>query len=249
MIYPKVSIITPTYNVENTLQDTLNSVLNQSYNNIEHIIVDGCSIDNTKKILESYNNNNSKILIESDCGLYDAINKGIQLATGDIIGILNADDVFFDNDTISNITKHFINDNNLEACYGNIVFISNSNKIIRNYNVKNWTIHRFQWGFMPPHPSFFCKKNVYEKLGLYKIDYKIAADFELLIRYLYIHKIKIIYIPLNTTKMKTGGISTSGFKSIFVLNKEILRACKSNGLYTNYFMLYLKYFKKILEFI
>jgi glycosyltransferase involved in cell wall biosynthesis len=247
----KVSIITPTYNVEKTINDTLNSIMNQTYREIEHIIVDGNSKDNTINIINGYKNINSKIIIENDKGLYDAINKGIKIATGDIIGILNADDIFYNNRVIEDVVEKFEIETCLDAIYANIIFIkdNNPNKTIRNYNSKYWKPIKFAWGNMPPHPSFFCKKRIYEELGLYKLNYKIAADYELLIRYLYIHKINVKYVDIITTKMRIGGISTSGIRSILLLNKEILRACKENRIYTNYFMLYSKYFFKILQYI
>jgi glycosyltransferase involved in cell wall biosynthesis len=250
----KVSVITPTYNVEKTISETLNSIKNQTYTDIEHVIVDGNSNDETINIIKNYikyNYVNSKIIIEEDKGLYDAINKGINIATGDIIGILNADDTFYNNNVIEDVVKRFQLEKNLDAIYGNIIFISNHNpdKSIRNYNSKNWNPNKFAWGIMPPHPSFFCKKLIYLELGLYKINYKIAADYELLIRYLFINKINVKYTDMITTKMRMGGISTSGFKSVLLLNKEILRACKENHISTNYFKLYLKYFIKIFEYI
>lgn len=246
---PKISIITPTFNVEKTLQDTLNSVVSQTYTNIEHIIVDGCSSDKTIELLNLYDNKNAIILSEKDKGLYDAINKGINLASGEIIGILNADDIFFDNEVIANIVDSFNLDADLQAIYGNIVFVNKSNKVIRKYNANRWNSDKFRWGFMPPHPSFFCKKLVFQKFGYYEIDYKISADFELLIRFIFTNRINVRYVPITTTIMRMGGVSTKGIRSVIILNREILKACKKNSIYTNYLMLYSKYFKKVFEFV
>lgn len=247
--YPKISIITPTYNSDKTLQDTLNSVLNQSYNNIEHIIVDGCSKDNTIKILKRYDNDKSKILIEADSGLYDAINKGIKLATGDIVGVLNSDDVFNDYEVISNIAQAFKLEKNLDSIIGDIVFINRNSKIHRKYSSLNWNPKKFAWGMMPPHPSFYCKKHLFEKLGFYRNDFIIAADYELMMRFLLVNNITYKYLPMVFVKMSLGGTSTKNLSSKIIINKEVLYACKLNGINTNIFKLFIKYIFKFFELI
>ena len=245
----KVSIITVCFNSEKTIERTINSVLSQNYSNIEYIIVDGDSNDSTIQIIEKYKNSIQKFVSEKDDGIYDAINKGISISTGDIVGILNSDDIFSNQSIISDIAKVFIEKPQLDSIIGNIAFINDMEKIVRVYNSKSWRPNRLQYGFMPPHPSFYCKRELFHKLGGYKKDYKIAADYELLIRFLKIHQ--ITYYQLNTVMvyMNLGGVSTNGFKSIFLLNREVKRACEENGLNTNYLKLYSKYFLKILEFI
>ncbi len=245
----KVSIITVVYNNEKTIADAIESVLAQSYPHIEHIIVDGLSKDNTMKVVHSYADRLGKIISEKDNGLYDAMNKGIRAATGDIIGILNSDDFFQNSEVIGKVVDAFIQHKNLEATIGDIVFVNEKNKIVRHYSAKAWTTKKFTWGYMPPHPSFFVKKQLFDELGYYKLDYYIAADYELLIRFLAIQKIKWIYLPLITTRMRLGGKSTKNLRSNQILNKEILRGCKENGLRSNYAMIYSKYFKKVFELL
>lgn len=244
----KISIITVCFNSVKFIETTILSILEQSYQDIEYIIIDGGSTDGTVEVIKKYDKSIHKWSSESDDGIYDAMNKGICFATGDIIGILNSDDSFYNKDVISNIASCFLTNIKLDAVISNIVFINNQNRIIRNYTSKNWNINKFAWGYMPPHPSFFCKRYLFENFGVYKTDYKIAADFEILLRFLHIYKISFKYIPLITTKMRMGGASTKNFKSIFTINKEIRRACLENQIYTNYIMIYLKYFSKIFEF-
>lgn len=247
----KITIITPSFNVESTLKDTLNSVDSQTYKNIEHLIIDGNSTDNTLEVFKANKNLKSMIISEPDNGLYDAINKGILMASGEVIGILNADDVFHDENVISKIMEQFVTNKNLDAMYGNIIFTKklDLSKIVRFYKANKWNPNRFAWGFMPPHPSFFCKKELFNSFGLYKLDYKIAADYELLIRFIYVNKIKVKYLSMTTTIMRIGGISTNGIKSNIILNSEILKACKANNLYSNYLMIYSKYFFKIFDLL
>lgn len=247
----KISIITIVYNNVESLPNTFKSIAEQTYDNIEYIVVDGGSKDGTVDVIRQNEAIISKWVSEPDKGLFDALNKGINMCSGDVIGVLHSDDIFYDKNTIANIAATFERDDSLEAVFSDIVFISkeNPNKVIRRYSSKKWNPNKFVWGYMPAHTAFFVKKKCYEELGLYKTDYKISADYELLIRFLKISKVKYKYLPTICTKMRVGGLSTSGFKSLRVLNKEIIRACKENGLYTNNFMLYSKYFTKIFEFI
>jgi glycosyltransferase involved in cell wall biosynthesis len=244
----KVSIITATYNSASTIRDTLESVANQTYKDIEHIIVDGLSNDETLEIVREYPHV-AKIISEPDQGIYDAINKGIQLAQGEVVGILNSDDFLSSNFVITKIVESFNEDT--DAIIADITFVSPSDvsKTIRYYSSKNWRPNLFRWGFMPPHPSFYLRKEYYDNFGLYKNSYKIAADYELLIRMLYINKLNYKYINLQTVTMRTGGVSTENFMSRYTLNKEIIKACAENGIYTNMIMLVLKYFIKVFEFL
>lgn len=246
----KVSIVTICYNSGKTLEKTIQSIASQSYNNIEYIVVDGGSKDNTVDIIKKYNDVVSQWVSEPDNGLYDALNKGIRMATGEVVGVLHSDDIFYDEHVIQKVADGFIS-NGTDAVFADIQFVrhENLNKVIRHYSSKKWHPGRFVWGFMPAHTSFFVKKSKYEELGYYQTDYKIAADYELLIRFLNKNKVSYTYLPMVTTKMLIGGASTSGIKSVIILNKEIKRGCKENGLYTNNFMLYSKYFTKIFEFI
>jgi glycosyltransferase involved in cell wall biosynthesis len=246
----KISIITVTWNVESTLADTIESVKKQNYGDIEYIIIDGGSTDGTLNLAKTYSDTIHLIISEPDTGIYDAINKGIRAATGDVIGFLHADDLLSDDTIVENIAFEFDHDENLESVIGDIVFVKqfDPTKVVRNYSSQKWEPSKFAWGFMPPHPSFFCRKAVYSKYGLYKTDYKIAADYELLIRYLLVKKVSYKYLPLVTTRMRLGGVSTRGIKSLVLLNKETKRALRENNIYTNYFMIYSKYVFKIFEF-
>lgn len=248
---PKVSIITVAYNSGTTISDTIQSIINQDYPNIEYIIVDGKSQDNTLQIIEKY----SKVfpikwISESDKGLYDAMNKGIMMASGDIIGILNSDDFYHRTDAISKIVDGF-RDEETDCVFADMRYVhsENLNKTVRYYSSRNFKPTKFKWGYMPGHPTFFVKSKFFRTIGYYKIDYEIAADFELLIRFLHTHKLRYKYLPIDLLKMRIGGKSTESFRSNLLLNKEIVRACKENGIQTNVFRLYLKYFVKIFEFI
>jgi glycosyltransferase involved in cell wall biosynthesis len=245
----KVSIITVVYNNVTTIRKAIDSVLSQDYNQIEYIIIDGGSTDGTLNIIKEFGNR-IKYVTERDQGLYDAMNKGIRLSSGDIVGILNSDDTFFDTGVVSSVISGFEN-NDVEAIVADILFVTKLDnfKIIRRYSSKTWSPEQFAWGLMPPHPSFFVRKSLFDSFGLYKTDYKIGADYELLIRFLFVNRIRWVYLPLVTTKMLLGGASTNGIKSTITLNKEILRACRENGVKTNYFMIYSKYFFKPFEFI
>lgn len=181
--------------------------------------------------------------------MYDALNKGIELATGNIVGILNSDDFLYDNGVIEKVINIF-KDNNVDAVFGDVQFIDPvlTSKVVRYYSSKHFTSGRFKFGYMPAHPSFYVKRECYEKLGYYKTNYKIGADFELLVRFLYIHKIRFKYLEIPFVSMRTGGLSNKSVFSNFILNKEIARACRENGLNTNYFFIYSKYIIKIFEF-
>ena len=249
----KVSLITVTFNSGMTLRDTIQSVLSQSFPDIEYILVDGLSQDRTIKIVKEYEplfQNRLKWVSEKDSGLYDAMNKGIRMATGDIIGIINSDDFYFRNDVITKIVEAF-NDNNVQAIYGDVRFVNPNNldRTVRYYSSKRFVPSLFRFGFMPAHPTFFTYRKYFDQLGYYKTNYKIAADYELLLRFLYVHRLKSKYLPLDFMKMRTGGASTASIKSNILLNEEIVRACKENGIWTCYPLLLLKYLVKIFEFI
>jgi len=244
----KVSIITITYNSDKTVEDTLQSVAAQSYENIEHVVIDGASKDNTIDIVKSFPN--VKLLSEPDKGIYDAMNKGVAMTTGDIVGILNSDDFYPGDDIIQKVVDTF-KEKKVDSVYGDVKFVSpdNLNKVTRYYSSAIWNPEKFAYGYMPAHPSFFVKKECYEKFGNFKTDYKISSDYELLIRFLYVNKISYHYIQEPLVTMRTGGASTQNLKSIYTLNKEIIRACKENGIATSFPKLSMKFFNKAAEFI
>lgn len=244
----KISIITVTYNSAATVKDTLESVKKQDYPDIEHILIDGASKDETVSIIKSYPN--VKWISEKDNGLYDAINKGIQMATGDVIGILNSDDFFPDKGVVSAIADEFMQ-SNIDAVFGNIAFVrpDNLQKIVRLYSSKRFTPKKFAYGYMPAHPSFYVKKSCYDQFGLYQLDYEIAADYELVMRFIYKNNINYQYIDKILVYMRTGGVSNKNWLSRYTLNKEIIKACEENGVKTNMATLSLKYFSKVFEYI
>lgn len=250
----KISLITITYNSDKTLRDTIQSVLSQSYLNIEYIIVDGLSKDRTVDVIKEYEpkfKGRLRWISEKDSGLYDAMNKGIQMATGNVVGILNSDDFFTNTDIISQVAKAFEQDMDLGAVYGDTHFVNpdNLHKCVRYYSSKVFKRGLMRLGFMPAHPSFYVRTNYFEKYGLYKTDYKVAADFEFLLRIIYKGKIKTKYLPLDMVTMRTGGVSTSGLQSHKRIMKEHLRACRENGIYTNVFLLSLRYIYKVGELL
>lgn len=249
----KISLITVTYNSVSTLRDTFESVLQQTYFDIEYIIVDGASKDNTLSIIKEYElkfKGRMRWISEPDRGLYDAMNKGIQMATGDIVGIINSDDFYHRTDILQIIADSFKN-HSIQAVYGDVRFVNDDNldKTVRYYSSKNFSPKWFRFGFMPAHPTFYTYKKNFEKYGYYKMGFKISADFELLVRFLYVHKLKSHYIPVDFMKMRIGGASTESIKSNWILNKEIVRACKENGIWTCMALLFLKYFIKIFELV
>ncbi len=244
----KISIITATYNSEAHIADCVRSVNSQTYDNIEHIIIDGASKDNTLVIINSIPNRITKIVSEPDKGIYDAMNKGIRMATGDVIGILNSDDFFTSDDVIKTVVDTFKN-NDIDALYGDVHFVNPDDltKSVRYYSSSIFKPSLFRFGFMPAHPSFYMKRACYEKYGLYALDYKIASDYDLLIRYLYKEKINYKYLKKDFVTMRTGGVSTENFNSRVTLNREIVKACKKYGIKTNMFLLSLKYLYKVFE--
>ncbi len=230
----KISIITVCYNSSATISDTIESVLAQSYPSIEYIIVDGVSTDATLEIINKYKDHIAHIVSEPDNGIYDAMNKGIQIATGNFVGILNSDDIFDNPDVIKNLVS-FINQNQeLDAVYADLIYVdqSNTNRKTRSYKLRKNALWKIRFGFMIPHPTFYAKRELFHKLGGYKTNYRVAADFELMLRFL-LNKIKIARLPITMVRMREGGISSTGFKWIVHQNIEIVRACKENNFYTN----------------
>lgn len=250
----KISVITVTYNSAATVRDTIESVLRQEYQDYEYLVIDGGSKDNTIDIIKEYEpkfGGRMRWISEKDKGMYDGINKGIRMATGDVVGIINSDDFYHRTDIFSIISKSFEENPGVQAIYGDVRFVKpdNLDKTVRYYSCKHWRPWRFRFGFMPAHPTFFTYKENFEKYGYYQYDYHIAADYELLIRHLYTNKVPAKYVPLDFMKMRTGGRSTNGWKSNVLLNREIVRACKENGIWTCMPLLVLKYFIKVFELV
>jgi glycosyltransferase involved in cell wall biosynthesis len=250
----KITLITVTYNSGKTLSTTLESVLAQTHQNIEYIIVDGASKDNTVALIKEYEprfEGRLKWVSEPDKGLYDAMNKGIRMATGTVIGILNSDDFFTTNDILQQVADAFEANKEIDAVYGDVHFVNPDNleKCVRYYSSKVFRRSLMKIGLMPAHPSFYLKKERFEQFGYYKTDYKIAADFEFLLRVIYKGRILTKYMSIDMVAMRTGGASTSGFESRKRIMKEHLRGFRENGIYNNVFFLSLRYPYKIWELI
>jgi len=226
----KVSIITVCLNSAETIEDTIRSVILQDYKDIEYIVVDGASTDGTRKILQKYRNRISSCVSESDKGIYDAMNNGIGLATGEIIGILNSDDVYAYNKVISDVAALLTADH-LDAVYGDLAYVNHKDgsKIVRYWQAGQYRPNAFYYGWVPPHPTFFCRKSVFERYGGFNTKYKTAADFELMLRFIEKHRITVGYIPKILVRMRTGGRANT-VRGVIEGNREIIAAFSANGL-------------------
>ena len=247
-----ISIITVTYNSAATLEETIKSVIRQTHKDIEYWIIDGHSIDNTLEIIQKYEkefNGRLHWISDEDNGIYDAMNKGIERCTGDVIGILNSDDYFTSDDVLERMASNF--DDDTDAVYGDVHFIHNGepDKCVRYYSSAIFHTRMLRFGFMPAHPTFYARKKVYEKYGKYSLDYKIASDYDLMVRLFYKNRIKAKYIKMDFVTMRIGGMSTKNLHNRLLTTKEDVIACRNNGLNTNIFLISLKYLKKVFEFI
>lgn len=241
----KVSLVTAAWNAEGTIAATIASALAQKGVDLEYIVIDGASTDGTtdivRKAKDAAPDRDFRFVSEPDRGLYDAINKGIRMATGDIVGILNADDTFENDRTLADIAAAF--DDSADAVYADIRFVRGE-KTVRYYSAKWWRPWMHRYGFMPPHPSVYIRRAVFERLGLYKTDYRISADFELMVRYFCRAGVRARYLPRCVVKMSPGGLSTSGLRSKILLNRENVRAERENGYWSCFAMMLPKYFFK-----
>lgn len=246
----KVSIITVVFNAVHTFVGTVQSVKNQTYRQIEYIVVDGASTDGTQDIIASHKKYISKMVSEPDKGIYDAMNKGLKLATGEIICFLNADDMYTDDRVIEQVAG-CMTQNNLDALFGDAEFINSEHpaRVVRRYSSKHFCPERIAWGWMPAHPALFLHRRVYDRFGMFRTDYRIGGDFELVARIFHEGHLKYQYLPQVLVQMRTGGISTGGWRNTLLLNREVLRACRENGIQTNFLKILSKYPGKIIEFI
>lgn len=246
----KISIITATYNSSSSIADCINSVNGQSHPNIEHIIIDGASKDNTLEIINNTPNQVSKIISEPDQGIYDAMNKGIKLAKGDIVGILNSDD-FYASDTIIEQIVETFKQTSCHSLYGNLDFVSanDTSKVIRHWRSSPFYPGSFAKGWHPPHPTFFVKREIYDKYGLFDTTLDISADFELMLRFLEKHKISTHYLDETIVKMRYGGESTGSISKIIKGNRNILKAFRKNRIKVSPFYVVNRLASKALQFI
>lgn len=246
----KISIITAVYNRVDTIERAVRSVRSQSYPQIEHIVIDGGSTDGTVERLKACLANGAILVSEPDRGMYDAINKGLRLATGEVIGLLHSDDFFADNGVLSEVAGHF-QDETIDAVYGDAAFFSKEapGRILRRYSSARFRPSRLGWGWMPAHTTLFLRSEVYRQAGEYRVDYAIAADFEFVCRVFGDGQLHASYLPKVLVKMQTGGLSTGGWRSTLTLNREVMRACRENRIQTNWLKLMSKYPLKALEFM
>lgn len=242
----KVSVITVCFNAEKTIKRTLESVNLQTYPNIEHIIVDGNSRDKTLELIDGYKSRSGLVISEPDRGIYDAMNKGLAKAGGDIICFLNSDDKFHSLDLISDIVKEF-DDGQLDLVYGDVIYESKAGKFVRYYKSKDFSVNKLKYGFMPAHPSLFIRADIYRIVGGFRSDLKIAGDFEICCRIFKLLNLKMRYLERPFVNMLMGGASSISLSSILLVNREILDGCLSNGIKTNYLNLFVRYFSKIQE--
>jgi len=245
----KVSIITATYNSEKTIKDTILSLESQSYDNIEHIIIDGGSRDKTLDIIKKYSTKVSLIVSEPDKGIYDALNKGILKSSGDVVGFLHSDDLLAYPEAISDLVETF-NNNECDAVYADLEYVSQDDitKVIRKWKSGEYTIGKVKYGWMPPHPTYFMKRDRYRDWSVFNLDYKISADYDSLLRYLWCNKAKLAYLPKTITKMRVGGASNRSLKNIILKSMEDVKIIKLNGLFWPVTLLF-KNLSKLPQFI
>ncbi len=244
----KISIITIAFNSEETIEDTIKSVVAQDYKDVEYIIIDGGSTDGTLQIVDKYKDNIAKVISEPDKGIYDAMNKGVRASMGELVGILNSDDFYASNTVLSEIADAI---GDKDAIYADLVYVDreNTEKVVRYWKAGAYKEDCFFKGWMPPHPTFFIRKRLYDKYGDYNLKLKSAADYELMLRMLHKHKISVTYLPKVITKMRVGGQSNVTLKNRLKANKEDRMAWELNGLEPKFYSLYLKPARKITQFL
>jgi len=243
----KISLVTVAYNAQNTIERCITSVLGQKFNNIQHIIIDGASTDDTVQIINKYRDNISVFISEPDNGIYDAMNKGIALADGDIIGTLNADDFLADDDILAYIAEAF-SQQDIHILYGDLDFIDPDEKVVRKWRSARYKNGMFNWGWMPPHPTFYCRKALFTDLGTYRLDYGSAADYELMLRFIHAYKANVFYLNKIMVKMFIGGISNKNVTNRVKALLYDLKAMRNNDILFPYVTIIFKPLRKIVQF-
>jgi glycosyltransferase involved in cell wall biosynthesis len=246
----KVSIITVAYNAADTIERTICSVIDQGYPCAEHIIIDGGSLDGTMTIVNRYRNKFASVVSEADTGIYDAMNKGLLCASGDVIAFLNADDEYVHRHVLGDVAEMY-RGRQLDAVFGDVVFVSPNapDKVVRRYRSRSFSPQKIAWGWMPAHPGMFVHRRVFERFGPFKTNYRIAGDFEFVARAFGSNTLKYANIDSVLVRMRIGGVSTDGLRSTIQLNREVLRACRENGISSNLFKIMTKYPSKVMELI
>jgi glycosyltransferase involved in cell wall biosynthesis len=245
----KISIITVAFNAARTIADTLESVAAQVHPEIEHIVVEGASTDGTLEIIKRHGKRVTRIISESDHGIYDAMNKGMHAATGDVIGFLNADDIYAHQNVLTTVVD-LMEHEYLDALYGDVEFFRTGYHActLRRYSSSRFRPDRIAWGWMPAHPALFVRREVFQRVGGFRTDYRIAGDYEFVARAFGKNSLRYLHLPEVLVRMRTGGISTSGWRNTLLLNQEVLRACRENGIKTNMMKILSKYPAKLLEY-
>jgi glycosyltransferase involved in cell wall biosynthesis len=246
----KISIITAVLNGRTTIGDTVRSVLNQTYKNFEHIIIDGGSTDETVEVIKRYTDGTAKIISEPDQGIYDALNKGLRISSGDVVGILNGDDLYA-HDRVLDLVADVFENRRVDSCYGDLQYIDrkDTNKVIRHWKSSEYRHGKFRCGWMPPHPTFFVKRGIYEKFGYFNTNFRIAADYELMLRFLEGNRITTHYIPHVLIKMRVGGVSNRSLRNIVLKSYEDYKAWRVNQLNRHFYTILFKNLSKIPQFL
>lgn len=227
----KVSIVTAVFNRVDTVSSAIESVLSQTYTNIEYIVIDGMSNDGTDHVVSQYSDRISHVVREKDRGIYDALNKGLRLASGELIGFLHADDFFFDCNVVSRVAQEFQRDSQLMGVYGDLDYVDSKDpsRLVRRWISGRYDVRKFRYGWMPPHPTVYLRKACYDAQGVFREDLGSAADYELMLRMLFFAKIPMVYIPETFVCMRTGGASNASFLNRLKANKQDARAWIVNG--------------------
>ena len=248
----KISIITAVFNNKEFIENCIQSVAAQTYKDIEYIIIDGGSKDGTLDIIRKYAERGviNKWVSEPDNGMYDALNKGIKMAEGEVIGFLHSDDIFAHERVIERVAQTFMQDNNIDGIYGDLIYINkNCNKIIRYWKAGRFTRDSFNYGWMPPHPTLFIKKEIYEKYGYFRTKFKISADYDLILRFIWKHQIRVVYIPEVLIKMRVGGKSNKNIKNLLLKSFEDYKVIKENRVKGGFVTLLMKNIRKLPQFV
>lgn len=247
----KISVITVAFNSESTIARTLQSVGAQSHRDVEHIVVDGCSSDGTCELVRKLGIQGSQLVSEPDMGIYDAMNKGLALATGDVVGFLNSDDSFASAEVLAKVAKCMRSEGGQDAVFGDVAFFDSAHPdvLVRRYRSTRFRPERLSWGWMPAHPAMFIARCVYGQVGNFRTDYRIAGDYEWVARAFQVRRMRYRHLPEVLVHMQTGGVSTAGWRNTLLLNQEVLRACRANGIDTNWLKILSRYPAKLLELI
>ena len=245
----KISVITVCYNSAGTIKDTLESMASQRHKDFEHLIIDGGSKDRTLEIIRTWKGHPVRLISESDEGIYDAMNKGVRLATGEVVAFLNADDFYKDANVLGRVAQ-VMQAERLDALYGDVEFFrpGQQDTVARRYNSGRFTAGRLGWGWMPAHPALFVRRALFERYGAFRTDYRIAGDFEFIARVFRHPELRHRHLPESLVRMQLGGVSTSGWRATLQLNREMMRACQANAIPTNWVKMLLRYPVKALEF-